>query len=61
MTTPFGGSLPDEITLTRDEARDVLFALDDAIAAAPPEPLRARLERAARLVVEKLMPDLPDL
>ncbi|GEM_PF-7087403 len=61
MTTPFGGSIPDEITLTRDEARDVLFALDDAIEATPSAPLRARLQKAARLVVEKLMPDLPDL
>lgn len=61
MTAPFGGSIPDEITLTRDEARDVLFALDDAIEAAPVGSLRARLEHAAQLIVDKLMPDLPDL
>jgi hypothetical protein len=61
MTAPFGGSIPNEITLTRDEARDVLFALDDAIEAVPPGSLRVRVEQAARLIVEKLMPDLPDL
>ncbi len=61
MTRPFGGSIPDEIALTRNEARNVLFALDDAIEDSPPGPLRVRLEQAARLIVEKLMPDLPEL
>jgi hypothetical protein len=61
MSMSFGGSIPDEITLTRDEARDVLFALDDASEATPAGPLLSRLEAAASLVVEKLMPDLPDL
>jgi hypothetical protein len=61
VTSPFGGSIPDEITLTRDEARDVLFALDDAVAAIEDGALCARLSDAARLIVDKLMPDLPDL
>jgi hypothetical protein len=61
VTSPFGGSIPDEITLTRNEARDVLFALDDAAEAIEDGALRARLSDAARLIVDKLMPDLPDL
>ncbi len=61
MSTPFGGSIPDEITLNREEVKIVLFALDAAIDAAPAGPLRTRLEGAARIIVEKLMPDLPDL
>ena len=60
MSEPFGGSIPTEITLSREEARDVLFALDDAIEAAD-GPLRNRLEDAARIIVEKLLPDLPGL
>jgi len=60
MSSPFGGSIPNEITLDREEAKIVLFALDDAIEASPVGPLRSRLEGAARLVIEKLMPDLPD-
>ena len=61
MSTPFGGSIPDEITLTRDEAKVVLFALDDAIEATSNGALQSRLEESARIIVEKLMPDLPDL
>ena len=61
MTEPFGGSIPDEITLTRDEAKVVLFALDEAIDVAPEGPLRSRFEGAARVIVEKLLPDLPEL
>lgn len=61
MSEPFGGSIPDEISLDRQEAKLVLFALDDAIEAAPVGALRSRLEAAARIIVEKLMPDLPDL
>lgn len=61
MSTPFGGSIPDEISLNREEAKVVLFALDDAIDAAPAGPHQARLEHAARIVVGKLMPDLPGL
>ena len=61
MSEPFGGSIPEEISLNREEVKIVLFALDDAIDAAPEGPHRARLEQAARIIVEKLMPDLPDL
>jgi hypothetical protein len=61
MTDPFGGSIPDEISLNREEAKIVLFALDEAIEAAPTNALRSRLEHAARIIVDKLMPDLPDL
>jgi hypothetical protein len=61
VTTPFGGSIPDEISLSRDEAKTVLFALDDAIEATTENSLRTRLETAARIIVDKLMPDLPDL
>ena len=61
MTTPFGGSIPDAISLNREEVKVVLFAIDDAIETATESLLRMRLENAARIIVEKLMPDLPDL
>ena len=61
MTTPFGGSIPEEISLNRDEAKAVLFALDDAMDATTDSLLQTRLEEAARIIIEKLMPDLPDL
>jgi hypothetical protein len=61
VTDPFGGSIPDEISLDREEVKVVLFALDDAIESTQAGALRARLEQAARIIVEKLMPDLPDL
>lgn len=61
MTSPFGGPIPDEIVLTRVEATVVLFALDEGIDALNDAALRSRLEGAARLIVEKLLPDLPDL
>lgn len=61
MTEPFGGSIPDAISLDREEARIVLFALDDAIEVTSEGALRTRLEQAARIIVDKLMPDLPDL
>lgn len=61
MSTPFGGSIPDEITLTRHEAATVLFALDEAIEAAGDDGRRRPLEHAAQIIVEKLLPDLPDL
>lgn len=61
MSTPFGGPIPDEITLTRREAATVLFALDEAIETASDDDRRRRLERAAQIIVEKLLPDLPDL
>lgn len=61
MSTPFGGSIPDEITLTRHEAATVLFALDEAVEMAEDDDRRRRLEQAAQIIVEKLLPDLPDL
>ena len=61
MTTPFGGSIPNEIVLTRDEAATVLLAIDDAVERLGDNELRARLERAAQTIVEKFLPDLPDL
>jgi hypothetical protein len=61
VSTPFGGSIPDEITLTRHEAATVLFALDEAVEMAEDDGRRGRLEQAAQIIVEKLLPDLPDL
>lgn len=59
---PNGQPLPEEIVLSRDEAKQVLFALDDAIEAVPARSeLASRLDEAARLLVEKFLPDLPDL
>jgi hypothetical protein len=56
-----GDPLPDEIALTRDEAADILFALDAAMDAAAAGPLYERLEYAAQILIEKFMPDLRDL
>ena len=53
MTGPFGGSIPDEIVLDREEAKTLLFALDDAIEQTNDEGLRARLESAGRIIVER--------
>jgi hypothetical protein len=61
LTTPFGGSIPDEIVLTRDEAATVLLAIDDAVEESADSELRARLEHAAQILVDKFLPDLPDL
>ncbi len=61
VTSPFGGPIPDEIVLTRVEATVVLFALDEGIDAVNDVALRSRLEGAAPIIVEKLLPDLPDL
>jgi hypothetical protein len=61
VSEPFGGRIPDEIALSRAEATEVLFALDAAIEVAPLGGLRSRLEAAARIIVDKLLPDLPDL
>jgi len=61
MTSPFGGSIPDEIVLDIEEAKVLLFTLDDAIEQVDDEGLRTQLEAAARIIVEKLLPDLPDL
>lgn len=61
MSTPFGGSIPEEIVLDLADAERLLFALDEAVAQADEAEVRARLEAAIRVIVEKLLPDLPDL
>jgi hypothetical protein len=62
MPSTGGEPLPDEIILSRDEAATVLFALDAAMEGlATTSPTYGRLERAARIVVEKFLPDLPNL
>jgi hypothetical protein len=54
-------SLPDEITLTRDETAEVLFALD-VVERSDLEPAgAAQVRRAVRLLTTKLWPDLGDL
>jgi hypothetical protein len=59
---PNGTPLPDEIVLTRQEAADVLFALDAAMeAVGAVSPLYGRLEAAAAIIVAKFLPDLPDV
>lgn len=59
---PNGEPLPDEIILTREEAATVLFALDVAIEAVDPgSDIYRRLETAAGIIVEKFLPDLPEL
>ena len=59
---PSGTPLPDEIVLTRQEATAVLFALDAAMESTARETaLYAQLEGAARIIVEKFLPDLPEL
>ena len=59
---PNGDPLPDEIVLTREEGATVLFALDAEMEAVDPgsETYR-RLETPARVIVEKFLPDLPEL
>jgi hypothetical protein len=54
-------SLPDELTLARDEAAEVLFALDvvEGSDLGPDEATKVR--RAVRLLTAKLWPDLGDL
>jgi len=61
MSEAFGGPIPDEIVLTREEAARVLFALDEAAEGADDSDERRRLEVAATIIIEKLLPDLPDL
>jgi len=57
-----GEPLPDEIVLTREEAKTVLFALDGGIESTPPgSDTRRELELAARIIVEKFLPDFRDL
>jgi hypothetical protein len=57
-----GYPLPDEIALSRDEARTVLFALDEAAELVGIDsPTYARLAAAAQIIVDKFLPDLYDL
>lgn len=57
-----GEPLPDEIVLTREEARTVLFAVDGGLESTPPgSETRRELEVAAQIIVEKFLPDLRDL
>lgn len=57
-----GDPIPHEITLTRDEAAVVLFALDAAMEAlGVGTDVYGQVERAAQLIIEKFLPDLPDL
>ncbi len=54
--------LPDAISLTRDEAKSVLFALDSALDAVPPdEAVFLQVEAAVSLLIAKFLPDLPNL
>jgi hypothetical protein len=57
VSEPFGGSIPDKISLRRDKARVALGAAMEEAADA----VRAGIEEAARIIVERLLPDLPDL
>jgi len=48
--------------LSRDEAATVLFALDAGMELVPRDSdVYRNLEEAARIIVEKFLPDLPDL
>jgi hypothetical protein len=57
VSEPLGGSIPDKISLSRDKAK---VALDPAMEDAA-DAVRARIDEAARIIVEKLLPNLPDL
>jgi len=53
--------LPDEVTLTRDEAALILFGLDVVDHADVGAEEAAKVTRAVRLLTAKLWPDLGDL
>ncbi len=53
--------LPDEITLTRDEAAIVLFALDVVDSAVSERGDAEKVTRAVRLLTRKLWPELGEL
>jgi hypothetical protein len=62
MSGTAGDPLPDEIALRRDEAAAVLFALDAAMEGLEAtSQLYRQLEGAARIIIEKFLPDLPYL
>jgi hypothetical protein len=59
---PNGEPLPDEIVLSLWEATTVLFALDAGVESTPADSRAHRaLEEAARILVDKFLPDLRDL
>ncbi|MGI8757379.1 MAG: hypothetical protein ACR2MB_16290 [Acidimicrobiales bacterium] len=53
--------LPDEVTLTRDEAALILFGLDVVDHADVDAEEAAKVTRAVRVLTAKLWPDLGDL
>lgn len=53
--------LPDEVTLTRDEAARILFGLDVVDHAEVGTEDAAKVARAVRLLTAKLWPDLGEL
>jgi hypothetical protein len=54
-------SLPDSIELSREEARTVYLSVVAALDELAPGEARAWCEHAQRILVVKLLPDLPDL
>ena len=54
-------SLPESIELSREEARTVYLGIVAAIDELPSGEARAWCEEAQRVLVVKLLPDLPDL
>ena len=54
-------SLPESIELSREEARTVYLGIVAAIDELPSGEASAWCEAAQRIVVAKLLPDLPDL
>ena len=56
MTEPFGGALPDNISLSRAEAAMVLLALDDAVDEVTAPDLKRRIE-ATRWPTKELVKD----
>lgn len=61
MTDETLARLPDEVTLTRDEAALILFGLDVVDHADVDTEETAKVTRAVRLLTAKLWPDLGDL
>lgn len=62
MSGTGGEALCEEIGLSRDETAARLFALDAAMERfETTSRVYGQLERAARFIVEKFLPDLPDL
>ena len=53
--------LPEEITLSREEARKVMAALDLAEELTHGQAELTVIETAIRILAEKFLPDLPEL